>query len=343
LRTHKGELAAFALASAAILAIAIAAALHPDLAVAGWLAGFVFWSGIPAGSLVLLLIDRLAGGRWGAVFAPTLVPAAMLTPVLILAFLPIAFGTNALFLWRSNPASAPVDVAHIYLTLPAFLLRTFIALLGWTLLAWMLGHDRCNRLCAGLGLAFYGLTISLVSVDWVLSIDPRFTSSAFAAGFAVQQILSALAFAAVIAPERRGDAAVRDLAGLLIATLLGVVYIDFMAYVVAWYGNLPEKAAWYLDRAGGWVLVLTGAIVIGAVLPFALLLSARARASRAALRVIGALILCGVWLHIIWLVLPTFESRAVIWAFAAAVALMAVSFGAIGVAWRISSPGAVHV
>ena len=41
-----------------------------------------------------------------------------------------------------------------------------------------------------------------------------------------------------------------DLGGLLIATLLGVVYLEFMTFVVAWYGDLPDKAAWFLKRAG---------------------------------------------------------------------------------------------
>ncbi len=39
------------------------------------------------------------------------------------------------------------------------------------------------------------------------------------------------------------------MAALLIATLLGVVYLEFMTFVVAWYGDLPDKAAWFLKRA----------------------------------------------------------------------------------------------
>ena len=45
---------------------------------------------------------------------------------------------------------------------------------------------------AGLGLVFHGIVISLVAVDWILSIDSSFSSSAFAAAIAIQQLLSAL-------------------------------------------------------------------------------------------------------------------------------------------------------
>ena len=116
-----------------------------------------------------------------------------------------------------------------------------------------------------------------MSVDWILSVEPHFTSTAFAAGIAIQQILSALAFAALAAPEAADDPATGDLAGLLLAALLGVVYIAFMSYIVAWYGNLPDKAAWYLRRGmDGWDWTIAAAVAVGAILPFALLLTAAA-------------------------------------------------------------------
>ena len=55
-----------------------------------------------------------------------------------------------------------------------------------------------------------------------------------------------------------------DLGALLIATLLGVVYLEFMTFVVAWYGDLPEKAAWFLKRVQfGWISVLITALAVG--------------------------------------------------------------------------------
>jgi hypothetical protein len=324
-------------------ALGLAAFVAPRSAAQGWLAAFVFWSGISVGALVLLLTHRLTGGRWGETLAPALLPLAGLMPLAALAYLPLAAGTVAIFPWAADPGSLPPGVASIYLNGPAFLIRSGVALAGWSLLSVLVVQGRCTILVAALGLAFHGLIVGVVAVDWILSLEPPFTSSAFGAGIAIQQILSALAVAALLAPERSAPAA-RDLAGLTITALLGVVYLDFMSYVVAWYGNLPDKAAWYLRREeAGWAWPLGAAFLVGAVIPFAGLLSGRVRASRGALRAVGALILIGVWLHVLWLVAPAFGSGALAAAFGALLVMVAVSMALLSAVPILRSWRPLHV
>ena len=110
------------------------------------------------------------------------------------------------------------------------------------------------------------------------------------------------------------------------AALLGTVYIDLMSFIVSWYGDLPEKAAWYLRRGqDGWNWVIVSAVLVGALVPVAMLLSSRLRANRQALRLIGGLILVGVVLHILWLMAPGFEPGAIVAALAALIALASLS------------------
>lgn len=317
-----------ALGVAGLSALGLAAISAPASAAQGWLTAFVFWSGVPIGSVVLLLTHRLTGGSWGETLAPVLVPAASLMPLAALAFLPAAAGVTAIFPWAYDPASLPTGVGA-YLNGPGFVLRSGVALAGWSILAVLLIQGRCPKLGAALGLAFHGIMVSLVAVDWILSVDPPFTSSAFGAGIAVQQILSALAAAAVFAPER-SDRGARDLAGLTITALLGVVYIDFMSFVVAWYGNLPDKAEWYVRRgAGPWAWIIGAAFLFGALIPFALLLSGRARVSRPALRAVGVLVFTGIGLHVAWLLLPAFAPGAAIAAGGGLLLLVALSLAVV--------------
>lgn len=319
---------------AAVVGLAINLAVAPQAAAQGWLIAFVFVSGIPIGSLVLLLIHRLTGGRWGEALAPVLMRAAALTPLIALAFVPLAFGLSAPYRWAADTAAIRPALAHYYLNEPAFLLRAAIALIGWSVLSVLVLGERCTRLAAGLGLAFHGLIISLVAVDWILSVDSGFASSAFAAGIAIQQMLSALAFAAIIGPQRQGaDSA--DLAGLILATLLGTVYIGLIAFIVSWYGNLPEKAAWYLARGhNGWEWVMTVAVAAGVLVPFALLLKQDLRRNRVALRVVGSLVLVGVFLHVLWLMAPAFQGEAII---AAILSFFVLAALCIGLADRVAT------
>lgn len=282
-----------------------------DALARGWLVAWLVWSAVPVGSLVWMLIHRVTGGSWGEALAPALRPAAALVPLAAFAFLGVALALPALYPWAADAGAVKPDVAGLYLDPALFDLRAGVALVGWSVLAVLCLAGRCGPLAAALGLCFYGLTISLVAVDWILSVEPHFTSSAFAAGIALHQLLAALAWAAIASPPGLDDKRASDLAGLILATLLGVLYIGLMSYIVAWYGDLPPKAEWYLKRGTGtWVAVLVASLAVGGALPFVSLLFAGVRRSAAALRVVGLLVLIGVALHLAWYVLPAYGTEA---------------------------------
>jgi hypothetical protein len=277
----------------------------------GWLVAFAACSTVPIGSMALLMIHRLTGGEWGLVAAPVLCPAAAMTPLALLAFVPILMALPHVYPWAADPSAVPADVARWYLNRLSFWIRAVVALGGWSVLAVTFAAGLGSRLLAGLGLAFFGLTISLVAVDWYLSLEPHYEATAFAAMMAIQQLLAALAVTAAIGPRAIQGKVAGDLGGLLIATLLGVVYLELMTFVVAWYGDLPDKAEWFLKRATpGWLSVLILALVAGAIAPFGMLLVKAIRRSRMGLRAAGSLILFGSVLHIAWLLLPAFKTQA---------------------------------
>jgi hypothetical protein len=276
----------------------------------GWLVAFAVCGSIPIGSMIWLLIHRLTGGKWGIAAAPVLRPAAAMSPFLIAAFVPVLVGLHRIYPWAADPSAIPADVARWYLNGTSFSLRSLIALVGWSFFAVVFAAGLGGRLMAGLGLAFFGLTISLVAVDWYLSLDPHYVATAFGAMIAIQQLLMALAVTALIGPPATEGKVAGDLGALLIATLLGVVYLEFMTFLVAWYGDLPEKASWFLKRSSsGWISVLITALAVGAVLPFGMLLVQRIRQSRQGLRIASAAILFGTVLHFVWLLVPAFDDQ----------------------------------
>ncbi|MGX4772405.1 hypothetical protein ACWAUC_21740 [Bradyrhizobium guangdongense] len=273
----------------------------------GWLVAFAIWSCAPIGSMTLLLIHRLTGGRWGVVAGPTLRALAAMMPLVAIAFLPVLAGLPSIYPWAADPGQIKPDVAVWYLGQTLFILRAAVALAGWSALAVIFASGLGGRLLAALGLAFFGLTISMVAVDWFLSVEPHYVSTAFASMITIQQLLAALGVAAVFGTSDVAGDAWGDIGMLLMATLLGVVYLEYMTFVVAWYGDLPHKAAWFLKRApDAWTGLLMATFALGAVLPFAMLLLARVRRSRAGLRAVGVLLLLGTSLHFAWLIVPAF-------------------------------------
>ena len=322
-------------AIAAATALVVIAIIAPRRAAAGWLIGFIYVSAIPLGSLALLLIHRLAGGHWGDSLRPVLVPAAACIPLLALAFVPVLIAMPTLFSWAADASAVKPDVAHLYLNMPLFTLRTFIAFIGWTVLAMAMARPvRAGTLWAAFGLLFYSVAISLTSIDWVVSTEPTFVSTSFGAGFAVMQLLAALSFAAMLAPPTLDLKARRDLGGLMLAVALGLTYIDFMALLVIWYGDLPDKIDWFVKRTLlPWRWLAIGAFVLGSAAPILLLFLARVRANFTALRVVAASFLCGLALYDAYLLAPVYGAWSLLTAALAVVAMGCVLIACIDANW----------
>ena len=301
------------LAAALLLAGALTARDGAAWAVA-WLFAFVLATMVPVGSLAMLLAFGITGGRWGKDLAPVLVPAARAVPLLLLALIPVLVTRGHV----SPLTGAAADAGPIYLNPIFFDARSIIAILIWTYLAWSEAWRK--PLTAGLGLTAHLILMSLLPGDWILTLPPGSTSAGFGLGFGIEQMFAALAFAALLARQGGAPRASRDLAGLMVTTLLGAMYFIYMQFLIIWYGNIPEKVEWYVARAGWWPLGLA-AFVLGAALPFLAILHPAVRRDPALLRWVGGCALVGVVLHVAWLTMPAAGAAALVCAVFSALAL----------------------
>ncbi|HEX5507712.1 MAG TPA: hypothetical protein VFX37_04335 [Pseudolabrys sp.] len=308
----------------AAIALLVFAWQAPRLAAAGWLIALVYVSAFPLGSLALLMIHRLTGGRWGESLAPVLEPMALGTPLIVIFLLLLLPGLSLVYPWQH----APRDVGAIYLNFTSFTARALIALVGLSIFAiWLTRVHAAGVLPAAGGLLFYAIVISAIPRDWFLSAEPPFASTSFGASVAVTQMMAALALAAILNPGRIERRSLPDLGGLLLALTLAITYIDFMAVLVIWYGDLPHKVFWFAERIKEpWRALAVATFILASFLPVVLLLFARVRASRRRLRFVGGLILVGLALYDIWLLAPAFGAISI----AAAALALVVTAGLIG-------------
>ena len=143
--------------------------------------------------------------------------------------------------------------------------------------------SRHLQLISGPGLVFYGLSVTFMAVDWILSINPHWFSTIFGMLFIAGQGLSALAFlitmvillaarpplSEVITPRH-----LHDLGKLMLAFVMVWAYFSFSQFLIIWSGNLAEEIPCYVERLrGGWECVGLGLVFLHFALPFALLLS----------------------------------------------------------------------
>lgn len=327
------------MAAIATVGMAIVAVFAPRIAAAGWLAGFVFWSQIPVGSLLLLMIHRLTGGRWGEAIYPALASSARAVPLLFLLIIPVFIAIPALDPWSHRTGDVKPDVLAYYLNIPFFISRSLIAIIGWSVLALLLPRTagRLGQFVAAVGLVFHCVIISLVSVDWVLSLEPPFISSSFGASMAITQLIAALAWAALRAPQGGDEEVTGDIGGLLLAFVLGITYVDFMAFLVMWYSDLPIRMLWFVRRDGLlWSAIAVAAFIFGSAAPILALLLARVRNGIRPLRIVAISVLAGLAFCCAYMIVPPFGTRAL---GAAALAIVAIGFIVTAAAgWPTSAP-----
>lgn len=265
-----------------------------------WLAAVVAWSGWPLGSLALVLAHALTGGRWGDALRPGLLAGVATVPLLPLLILPVLLSLPALYPWARAGADFP---NAWYLNVPFFAMRGTLCLLAWLGLAWAVLSGRAERVAAP-GLLLLAFTVTFAAIDLTMSLQPRFVSSIYGmlsgAGAAVLALAAAIL---LVGGPARGER--NDVAKLLFALVLLWAYLSFMQVVIVWQNDLVEQVPWYRLRAhGGWGWAMAAVALGHAVVPMAVLLSARARRSTRALVGVAALLAAMAVLRAWWTVLP---------------------------------------
>jgi hypothetical protein len=307
----RAERTAWLMGGLGLLGSVVGWILAPALFPHAWLAAFVCWIGWPLGSMGLILIHALTGGRWGFCIRPQLACGVATVPLALPALVPVLFLLDTLYPWtRADRLDN-----HFYLNAPFFYARCSIYLIIWvglgTLVRRALRHRNPEPLLyrmAPIGLILLMLTVTFAAIDLTQSLDPHFQSSIYGMLAASEALLLALSVAVLgVAAARRPDDRVgrRDLGRLLFALLVLWAYLEFVQVLIVWNSDLPDEAAWYVMRLiRGWAIVTVLIAVAHFVLPFFALIWPQAQRSPAVLGALATLLVFAEIPHAWWLVIP---------------------------------------
>ena len=291
-----------------------------------YLFAWLFWLAPALGSVGLLMIHALTGGDWGLALRPALLAASRRLPLMALLLLPVLLGVTMLFPWADAQALSDPDPAqpHWWLNLPFFVARALIVVVLWLWLAHgmrrRLATPAAGRFAAG-GLLLYVLTVSVAAIDWVVSLVPRWHSTTFGILLGAAQLLAAAGLAVWVSVG--GRKAVRaewtpgrlnDLGSILMVLVLAWGYLAFMDYLTVWIADLPAETVWYLPRVKtGWRWLGAFLVLFHLALPFAVLLSRRAKQRLAWLAGVALWLFIAQIGYVAWLVLPGLRMHALAW------------------------------
>lgn len=298
-----------------LAAIVLGYIIVPHAAACGWLIGFVFMSGLLIGNLALSMIHRLTGGEWYAAVAYASAPMIKAVPGLLIAVVPVFASAVLLFHWNHVRPS----VLHLWLNLPGYDIRTVTSLAILSGFSFWLPRRPTSLLWPALGLVVFGVTANIFALDWILALHPTTFFTAWGSLLGIEQLLTGLALAILLTPRIRANCQ-EELANLFIAMTMGALYMSFMQFLIIWYGDVPDRAAWYAVRTiGPWPALLIASGIFGAAVPMVLLLASRTRFLLVPLRTIAASLLLGGFCYDGWMIAPAAGLSALIFAPASAI------------------------
>ena len=286
------------------------------LLLAAWLAAWWWCLGLVLGCFTNAWTSRLSGGDWGVPMQAGALAVRRLLPWLLIALLPIALGHAWLYPW-ADPAGdwlqgyARPGFVRAWLSPPFWLARLAVYALAW----WWITRPAslATKGRAAGALVLHALLTSLAAVDLLMSLVPRWYSTAFGLVVLSVQALSGAALVAWLAPPAGLRAAgrvplSRDLGNLLLTWVMSWAYLAFMQFLIIWAENLPAEVRWYVPRLQtGWQAVGVALVLVQLVIPFVLLLFRSVKDSPGRLRWVGALLLAASALDATWMVLPSVD------------------------------------
>ena len=291
---------------------------------------FMFLASIAGGSVFLVALEYIAGAVWSVPMRRVNEFLAGLTPLFPLFALPLLFNLHDLFHWTHAEAVAgdPILAAKSpYLNIEFFIIRFVMVAAVWNIFYMLFVRNSTrqdttrdprlttiNIRLAAVFLPLFAVTLTVLAVDWAMSLEAHWFSTIFGIYYFSGTALAAVAAATYIVvtfqeggllPKLRRDH-LYSLGALMFAFINFWAYIAFSQFLLIWYANLPEETYWYMNRwKDGWQYVSILLIIVHFAVPYFGLLMQDAKMDPKRLKLMALCILFAHLLDLYWLVMPT--------------------------------------
>ena len=173
------------------------------------------------------------------------------------------------------------------------------------------------RMLSGPGLVLYMITVTFMSVDWVMSLNPHFTSTILGILTVGGQGLSTMAFTILVlaalsrfkpVSEVASEENFHDLGKLMLAFVMLWAYFNVSQLIIIYRATCPKRfPGTSIVCTGPWAPVGIAVLVGHFVLPFALLLSRTWKRKATTLGRIAMFVLVMRVVDLIWTIGPIFR------------------------------------
>ncbi|MEL6917256.1 MAG: quinol:cytochrome C oxidoreductase [Bacteroidota bacterium] len=296
-----------------------------------YVAAFFFMM-IALGVLAFYAIQRAAQAGWSPLLFRVMEGiTAYLVPGGIIVFVILVLSVlhmNHMFVWMDPEVVAHDEIIQGksgFLNPTFFLIRAVIFLGGWILyreysrklsLAQDESNDNSNfvknfRVSAAF-LVFYLITESMMSWDWIMSVDPHWFSTLFGWYVFASMFVSGITVIAMVTIylksrgylEEVNDSHIHDLAKFMFGISIFWTYLWFGQFMLIWYANIPEEVTYFVTRIEDYNLPFFGMIAMNFVFPLLLLMNSDYKRINWFVVMAGIVILAGHYLDVFNMIMP---------------------------------------
>jgi hypothetical protein len=300
-----------------------------------WTAFFIsafFFLMIAVTVLVFYAIQWAAQAGWSIVlFRVMEAITAYILPGSILLFLfLLASGMhlNHIYAWMAPEAATDeiIQGKSWWLNVPGWLIRSAIYLAVYNVFRYLLrknslaldntGDIKIYKKNFNLAVGFivtFGILELFMSFDWLMSLDPHWYSQLYSFYVFASMLVSGITVIAIVTIYMRSkgflpfvnDSHLHDLAKYMFGFSIFWTYFFFDQFMLQWYANLPEEAAYFHPRLlGSYQLLFIGMLVLNFVFPILILMNSDFKRVPWFIVFTGLIILTGHYVDIFQLISP---------------------------------------
>ncbi|MCX7551651.1 quinol:cytochrome C oxidoreductase [Xanthomarina sp. F2636L] len=297
-----------------------------------YVAAFFFFM-IALGVLAFYALQFASQAGWSPVLFRVMegITSYVLPGGLIVLAIAIASGTIGhynLFIWMDPDVVAHdklIENKSGWLNIGWFAVRGLIFIAGWSLyrhfarkftIAQDSATDDSNfkktfRISAAF-LVFFIYTESIMSWDWIMSVDPHWFSTLFGwyvlSGMLVSGI-TVIAFISLYLKSKGhleivNDSHIHDLAKFMFGFSIFWAYLWFSQFMLIWYANIPEEVTYFVTRIEDYNGLFFGMMVLNFVFPFLVLMNSDYKRIPWFVVMAGVIILVGHYIDVYVMIMP---------------------------------------
>ena len=297
-----------------------------------YVAAFFFFM-IALGALAFYAIQRAAQAGWSPLLFRVMEGiTSYIVPGGIIVFVILVLSVmhmNHLFVWMDADVVAHDKLLQGkagYLNPTFFLIRAAIFLAGWIgyreysrklSLAQDEANDDSNfkmnfRISAAF-LVFYLISESIMSWDWIMSVDPHWFSTLFGWYVFASMFVSGITVIAMVTIylkskgylEQVNDSHIHDLAKFMFGISIFWTYLWFSQFMLIWYANIPEEVTYYVTRIEDYNLPFFAMVAMNFLFPVLLLMNSDYKRINWFVIMAGIVILAGHYMDIFNMIMPS--------------------------------------